>query len=91
MKFDVQLDREQIQQIASTTADKVLETVKYVQRNEEWDKQKIEDLENRIKQRDSMIVQRDLHIDRLREYIKKLESQLEQIGNSTQLKGNDIK
>lgn len=48
MKFNVTLDKEQINEIASITADKVLETVKYQKNNEAWYDREIKDLKLEI-------------------------------------------
>lgn len=72
MNFNVTLDKTQIDEIASATADKVLGTVKYQRSNEDWYEEQIKTLKLEVSKRDSMIVQRDLLIDRLREKIDKL-------------------
>lgn len=70
MNFNVTLDREQINEIASVTADKVLATVKYQRNHEDWYEEQIKGLKHEVSKRDSMIVQRDLLIDRLKERLK---------------------
>lgn len=72
MNFNVTLNKEQIDEIASVTADKVLATVKYHRNNDDWNERQIKELKLEISKRDSMIVQKDLLIDRLREKIDKL-------------------
>jgi CRISPR/Cas system CSM-associated protein Csm4 (group 5 of RAMP superfamily) len=72
MKFNVSLDKEQIEEIAGITADKVLYTVQYHRNNEKWYEREIEDLKAKVQKRDSMLVQKDLTIERQREYIRKL-------------------
>ena len=42
MKFNVSLDKEQIDEIASVTADKVLSTVQYHRDSEKWYENEIE-------------------------------------------------
>lgn len=76
MKFNVTLDNEQISEIASITADKVLSTVKYHRDNEEWYEREIKSLKRKVLKRDSMLVEKDLYIERLRERIKALSDQL---------------
>lgn len=72
MNFNVTLDKTQIDEIASATADKVLGTFKYQRSNEDWYEEQIKTLKLEVSKRDSMIVQRDLLIDRLKEKIDKL-------------------
>lgn len=79
MKFNVTLDNEQISEIASITADKVLSTVKYHRDNEEWYEREIKSLKRKVLKRDSMLVEKDLYIERLRERIKALSDQLNDI------------
>lgn len=78
MNFNVTLDNKQIDEIASTTADKVLATVQYQKNNEEWYDREIKELKLEIQKRDSMLVQKDLCIERLRESIKKLRTKLDE-------------
>lgn len=85
MKFNVQLDDEQISQIANVTADKVLKTVEYVKISEASYEREIESLRENIQIRDSMLVQKDLCIDRLRRRISDLRSQIKAISE-----GEDI-
>ncbi|MDU4051170.1 MAG: hypothetical protein E7H33_09660 [Clostridium perfringens] len=75
MKFNVVLDKEQMEEIASMTADKVLATVQYCKSEDEYYERKIKDLELTIQHRNSMLVNKDLIIDRLRERIKKLKEE----------------
>lgn len=56
MKFNVSLDKEQIDQIASITADKILATVQYARSNEEWYKAEIESLRGRIKELEEKLI-----------------------------------
>lgn len=72
MKFNVVLDKEQMEEIANMTADKVLATVQYCKSKDEHYEREIEDLKHRIQRRDSMLVNKDFIIDGLRERIKKL-------------------
>lgn len=78
MKFNVTLDNEQINEIASITADKVLETVKYQKNNEDWYDREIKDLKLEVQKRDSMIAKKDFYIERLTEKIKSLRNQLDE-------------
>lgn len=84
MKFNVSLDKEQLNEIASITADKVLETVRYTRNREEWLERDIDGLKIEVQRRDSMIVQKDLLIDRLQERLKKAGAEL------SSLKGREI-
>lgn len=70
--INVTLSDEQIDRIASSTADKVLFTNNYYKNNEDWYDKKIKDLEQALSKRDSMLVQKDLYIERLRERAKEL-------------------
>jgi hypothetical protein len=79
MKFNVTLDNEQINEIASITADKVLETVKYQKNNEAWYDREIKDIKLEVSKRDSMLVQKDLYAERLKETIKKLRIKLDEV------------
>lgn len=79
MNFNVTLDKEQINEIASNTADKVLATVQYQRNNEDWYEDEIKGLKLAVSKRDSMLVQRDLVIERQRERIKELKTQLKEI------------
>lgn len=72
MEFNVVLDEEQLEEIASMTADKVLATVQYCKSKDEHYEREIEDLKYKIQQRDSMLVNKDLIIDRLRGRIREL-------------------
>lgn len=78
MKFNMCLDKEQINDIASVTADKVLETVKYQKDNERWYEREIESLKIQIAQRNSSLVSKDLTIERLKETIRRLKSKLDE-------------
>lgn len=79
MKFNVSLDKEQIDQIASITADKVLETVKYAKNKEELYEREIENLKQKVSIRDSMLVNKDLYIERLREDKKRLRDRIKEL------------
>lgn len=79
MKINVSLDNEQINQIASITADKVLETVKYQKNNQEWYERDIKELKTEVQKRDSMLIQKDLVIERLREALRKTRIELNQL------------
>lgn len=79
MNFNVTLDKEQINEIANNTADKVLATVQYQKNNEDWYEDEIKGLKLAVSKRDSMLVQRDLIIERQRERIKELKTQLKEI------------
>ena len=76
MKFNVSLDNEQINEIASITADKVLATVQYQKSSVEWHDREIKELKREVQKRDSMLVQKDLYAERLKETIKKLRIQI---------------
>ena len=85
VKFNVTLDDEQINEIASITADKVLSTVKYCKNTEDYYERKIQDLEYSLQQRDGILVQKDLyserlklHIDKLKNKVKELKTQLDE-------------
>lgn len=75
MKFNVVLDKEQLEEIASMTADKVLATVEYCKNEKEIHERQIEDYKLAIQQRDSMLVNKDFIIDRLRGRIKDLKEE----------------
>lgn len=79
MKFNVILDNEQLEEIASITADKVLSTVEYQKSSEEWHKREIKSLLSDIQKRDSMLVQKDLIIERQKEYLRKLKSEIKDL------------
>lgn len=76
MKFNVTLSDEDIEKVANTTADKVLQTVKYQRHNEDWYEREIEDLKYKINYRNNMLVDKDLIIERLRERLKKTKDEL---------------
>lgn len=48
MKFNVSLDKEQIDEIANITADKILATVQYARSNEKWYEAEIENLKHKV-------------------------------------------
>lgn len=79
MKFNVSLDKEQIDQIASITADKILATVQYAKNKEEWYEREIENLKQKVSIRDSMLVNKDLYIERLREDKKRLRDRIKEL------------
>ena len=79
MKFNVALDKEQLNEIASITADKVLATVKYQKNNEDWYDRETKELKLEISKRDSMLVQKDLIIDRLRETLRKTRAEIKEL------------
>lgn len=79
MKFNVSLDKEQLEEIASITADKVLATVQYQKNKEEWHEREIKSLLADIQKRDSMLVQRDLIIERQKEYLRKLRDEIKEL------------
>lgn len=64
ISFNVTLSKEQIEEIASLTTDKVRQANVYKYANEEWVKQEIEDLERKVNQLNQMIVEREIHIER---------------------------
>jgi hypothetical protein len=72
MRFNVVLDKEQLEEIASMTADKVLATVEYCKNEKEIYERQMEDYKLAIQQRDSMLVNKDFIIDRLKNRIKEL-------------------
>ena len=85
MKFNVALDKEQMDEIASITADKVLASVKYSRNNEEWYEREITRFKSELSRRDSMIVERDLVIERLRASLLKTRIELKELKvNSSQ-------
>ncbi|MGU8678983.1 hypothetical protein ACV3Q3_12565 [Clostridium perfringens] len=77
MKFNVVLDKEQLEEIANMTADKVLATVEYCKNEKEIYERQIEDYKLAIQQRDSMLVNKDFIIDRLKRRIKELREENE--------------
>lgn len=79
MRFNVVLDKEQLEEIASMTADKVLTTVEYCKNEKEIYERQIEDYKLAIQQRDSMLVNKDFVIDRLRGRIKELREENKKI------------
>lgn len=79
MKFNVVLDKEQLEEIANITADKVLSTVQYQKSNEEWHEREMRELKVEISKRDSMLVQKDLIIDRQIEYLRKLKNEIKEL------------
>ena len=79
MNFNVTLDKEQMNEIANITADKVLETVKYFKSNEEWHEREIQEYKTSIQRRDSMLVQRDFVIERQKEILRKVRAELKEL------------
>lgn len=71
VKFNVTLDNEEINKIASVAADKVLETVKYQRNNEERLESEIRILKQQMVERDSLIAYKEIYIERLRVALKK--------------------
>jgi D-mannonate dehydratase len=82
MKFNVTLDKEQLDEIASITADKVLSTVKYQKSNEEWYEREIKELKLEVSKRDSMLVKKDLIIERLSETLRRVRAELKELKES---------
>ena len=79
MNFNVTLDKEQMNEIASITADKVLATVKYHKGNEEWLERDITEYKIEVQKRGSMLVQKDFLIDRLKETVRRLRAELKEL------------
>lgn len=79
MRFNVVLDKEQLEEIANMTADKVLATVEYCKNEKEIYERQIEDYKLAIQQRDSMLVNKDFIIDRLKRRIKELREENKKI------------
>jgi hypothetical protein len=79
MKLNVVLDKEQLDEIASITADKVLATVKYQKNKDDWYDREIKELRVEVTKRDSMLVQKDFIIDRLRETVRKMRSEIKEL------------
>ena len=79
MNFNVTLNKEQMDEIASITSDKVLATVKYHKSNEDWYEREIEDYKTEVQRRDSMLVQKDFVIERLKETLRKTRSELKEL------------
>lgn len=79
MKFNVTLDKEQIDEIACITADKVLSTVEYQKKNESWYEDMLQRDKQAIQERDSRLVQKDIIIDRLREQLRKARAELKEL------------
>ena len=83
MKFNVTLDKEQLEEIARLTADKVLTTVKYCNSSEENHKREIKRLEKCIRDRDAKIVQKELFQDRIMSRLRETRIELETLKEST--------
>ena len=64
LSFNVTLSKDQMEELASMTAQKVLDTQKTRYDYEAWYKNEIEDLKNAVTNREKMIVQREIHIER---------------------------
>ena len=79
MNFNVSLDKEQMDEIASITADKVLATVKYCKNSDEWHEREIKDYKIEVQRRDSMLVQKDFIIERQKEILRKVRAELKEL------------
>ncbi|MBU3186562.1 hypothetical protein [Clostridium estertheticum] len=79
MNFKVSLDKEQMNEIANITADKVLETVKYCKTTEEWNEREKKEYKIEIQRRDSMLVQKDFLIDGLKERLREARAELKEL------------
>lgn len=77
MKFDVHIDKEQIEEIAKLTADKVLETNKYLNNNLSWYEDKNEKLKHKINYLNEKIVQKDIQVERWKDKYKKCRDKFE--------------
>ena len=63
MKFDVNIDKEQIEEIAKLTADKVLESNKYLNNNLSWYEDENKELKHKINYLNEKIVQKDIQCE----------------------------
>lgn len=79
MKFNVSLDKEQIDEIASITADKVLSTVQYYRDSEKWYESEIEELKRKVSAREGILVSKELYIERLKEAIRRLKDRVKEL------------
>jgi hypothetical protein len=66
ISLNATLSREQIEEIASLSAEKVLQTNSRRYDNEEWYKMEIENLKREITRLNRMIVEREINLDRNR-------------------------
>lgn len=71
MSINVNLSEEQMEAIASLTADKVNTTRKYDENKMDWMQRDIDDLRKQVQERDSIITQNIISQDRYRVLIKK--------------------
>lgn len=82
LSLNVTLSEEQIEQIASLSADKVNETKNYSMQSEEYYKQEIQRKDDQINRLNQMIVQREFTSDRLKKpidyFIDKYEPRLKE-------------
>lgn len=78
MNFNVTLDKQQIDEIASATADKVLSTNNYHIKSSEMHEREIKQYKTEVQRRDSMLVQKDFVIERLRESLIKVRIELKE-------------
>lgn len=83
MKFNVSLDKEQIDEIASVTADKVLSTVQYHRDSEKWYENEIEELRRKVSVREGILVSKELYIERLKEAIRRLKDRVKELEDKT--------
>lgn len=67
LSFNVTLSDEQIEQIASTTADKIDYTTRINDRSNTWYEREIEMLKRQVTKRDEIIVKKEILIERVRE------------------------
>ena len=70
ISFNVTLGRDQMDEIASMTADKVLKSRGNQYDTEEWLNKEIKDLKRTLAHREKMIVEREIHIERYKEVLK---------------------
>lgn len=76
LNFNVTLSKEQIDEIADVTADKVLLTKQNRYDTEEWNRSEIKSLKAQISHRDKMIVEREVTIERLKTLANKIREEL---------------
>ena len=77
MKFDVHINKGQIEEIAKLTADKVLESNKYLNNNLSWYEDKNEKLKHKINYLNEKIVQKDIQVEKWKEKYKKCRDEFE--------------
>ena len=77
MKLDVHIDKEQIEEIARLTADKVLESNKYLNNNLSWYEDENKELKYEINRLNERIVQKDIQADRWRDKYKECRDEFE--------------